>query len=42
MYTEGLTSHLIRHLAGGYEYLVYVQVCDSLCQGPWEGGEVTG
>ena len=36
MWTQGKTStHLIRHLAGGYEYRVYVRSCSTQCNSEW-------
>ena len=42
MWTQGKTSiHLIRHLAGGYEYQVYVRSCSTLCNSEWTYGGTT-
>ena len=44
MWTQGKTStHLIRHLAGGYEYRVYVRSCSTTqCNSEWAyGGTVS-
>ena len=39
MWTQGKTStHLIRHLAGGYEYRVYVRSCSTQCNSEWAYG----
>ena len=40
MWTQGKTSaHLIRHLAGGYEYRVYVRSCSTTqCNSEWAYG----
>ena len=40
MWTQGKTStHLIRHLAGGYEYRVYVRSCsETQCNSEWAYG----
>ena len=37
-YSEGNTIHLIRHLAGGYEFNVFVQACEANCDGKWANG----
>ena len=43
MWTQGKTStHLIRHLAGGYEYRVYVRSCSTTqCNSEWAYGGTT-
>ena len=39
MWTQGkVTAHLIRHLAGGYEYRVYVRSCSTRCNSEWAYG----
>ena len=39
MWTQGkISTHLIRHLAGGYEYRVYVRSCSTQCNSEWAYG----
>ena len=39
MWTQGkVSTHLIRHLAGGYEYRVYVRSCSTQCNSEWAYG----